>query len=145
MLAGEKLDWRPPAGRASRRPLKAKPRSSGASFAHEADAACSASAAAQRAAEAARPAPVRRLELVAPHAADRLKRGSGYGNVPRPLTDACLCEQAALDGLVVAVEEHALSCGACLRRVAGDDKFGPVRPGERCAVAAVAMTNHVTV
>ena len=42
LCAGEKLDWRAPAGRASRRPPKTKPRPSGASLAHEADAACSA-------------------------------------------------------------------------------------------------------
>ena len=39
--------------------------------------------------EAARlPAP-RALELVKPDAADRMKRGSGWGNTPRPLVQLC--------------------------------------------------------
>ena len=46
--------------------------------------------------EAARlPAP-RALELVKPDAADRMKRGSGWGNTPRPLVQLCVCEQASL-------------------------------------------------
>ena len=82
---------------------------------HEATAAGAGTAAAQRAAEAARPAPPRVLERVRPEASDRLKRGSGWGSVPRPLARCCIVEQASLDSLVLIGQEHALTCGAPLR------------------------------
>lgn len=84
---------------------------------HDADVAGNGSRAAQAAAEAARPQAARALVLVRPAAADKLKTGSGYGNVPRRLGACCAAEQSAIDGLVLLTEEHAKQCGAPLRRV----------------------------
>ena len=68
------------------------------------------SAAAQRAVATAQPTPTRVLERVKPDAADRLKRGSGCGNTPRPLARRCLAEQERLDTLVEMVQAHAPRC-----------------------------------
>ena len=56
------------------------------------------------------PAP-RALELVKPDAADRMKRGSGWGNTPRPLVQLCVCEQASLMRPARRAGRHA-SCEA---------------------------------
>ena len=115
----EAIEWRPPQQGRSLRP--AAPRATtldalhGDELQHEATAAGAGTAAAQRAAEAARPAPPRVLERVRPEASDRLKRGSGWGSVPRPLARCCIVEQASLDSLVLIGQEHALTCGAPLR------------------------------
>ena len=83
---------------------------------------CIGSTAARRAAEAARPEPPRPMALVTPTSTDRMKqRGSGWGNMPRPLTRCCMAEQVQLDTLVLIAQEHALTCGAPLQRVACDD------------------------
>jgi len=81
-------------------------------------------AAAHEAAAAARPeAAPRTLQLVKAEAGDKCKRGagSGWGNVPRPLTECCLAEQTSLDALVAIGQEHAHSCGLPLRRVDGGE------------------------
>ena len=100
----ETIEWRQPAAaRGSLRP--AAPRATtlggigGAGLQHDPESGSAASARAQRAAEAARPSAPRALELVAPAAVDRLARGSGWGNVPRPLARCCMAEQSSLDGL----------------------------------------------
>jgi len=79
------------------------------------------SAAAQRAVAAAQPTPTRVLERVKLDAADRLKRGSGCGNTPRPLARRCLAEQERLDTLVEMVQAHARACPHALKRVDGGE------------------------
>ena len=119
------LAWKQPARAGSRKPADARPSTIGdlddAELEHDATAAGAGSRAAQRAAEAARPEPPRVLERVRPERADRLKRGTGWGNVPRTLKECCVCEQEQLDALVLIGQEHAMMCGAALRRVHCDD------------------------
>ena len=79
-----------------------------ANLAHDAEAEGIGARAAQRTAEAARPTAPRRLAHAKPAAADRLKRGSGWGNVPRALGTCCVCEVESLETLVVLSQEHAL-------------------------------------
>ena len=90
---------------------------------HDAEAEGVGAPAAQRAAEAAQPEPPRALGLVKAATADKLKRGSGWGNVPRPLTHCCVAEQSQLDSLIVIVQEHALQFPehGPLQRVDGGD------------------------
>eukprot|EP00900_Chrysochromulina_parva_P017205 jgi/Chrpa1/25486/Chrysochromulina_OHIO_Genome00025713-RA len=120
------IEWRPPAKTRSLRPAAPRATTLDAldddELQHDAGAAGVGTAAAQRAAEAARPAPPRVLERVRPEASDRLKRGSGWGSVPRPLARCCIVEQASLDSLVLIGQEHALTCGAPLKRVDGGDE-----------------------
>ena len=83
---------------------------------HDGEAHAAGTRAEQRAAAAARPPPPSALELVEPDPLDRFGRvGSGWGNVPRPLGDACLAEQCALDGLV----HRRARARARVRRAAG--------------------------
>ena len=65
----------------------------------------------------ARPAAPRALELARPDAIDRVQRGTGYGNVPRPLGLFFTTELVCVDGLVTWVHDHARSCGKELQRV----------------------------
>jgi hypothetical protein len=120
------IEWRPPQKGRSLRPGAPRATTLDAldddELQHDAGAARVGTAAAQRAAEAARPAPPRVLERVRPEASDRLKRGSGWGSVPRPLASCCIVEQASLDSLVLIGQEHALTCGAPLKRVDGGDE-----------------------
>eukprot|EP00966_Prymnesium_polylepis_P220015 5089613-Prymnesium_polylepis.2 len=112
------LHWREPKSANSRQPKEQRGSALGgldaAELQHDAGAAGTGSAAAQRAAEAAQLEPPRVLELVKPDAGDKLKRGTGWGNVPRALTRRCIAEQECLDSLVLIAQEHALSCGAPL-------------------------------
>jgi hypothetical protein len=120
-----KLAWRPPKSKNSRKPVDARTTTLGGLAAmdleHDAEAHAAGTHAEQRAAEAARPAAPRALELAQPDGCDRVRVGSGWGNVPRALTDACVAEQCALDGLVHETQEHAIACGARLRRVHADE------------------------
>ena len=80
------------------------------------------SRAAQAAAAAARPpAAPRALPLALPVAADRIGRlGTGYGNMPRAISECCVAEQSSLDDLVVRVQHAVRTCASCaasLRRV----------------------------
>ena len=123
--ASIKLKWREHSGRSSLRPDAQRATALGgldvAELQHDsATVTPSGSAAQQSAAEAALPEPPRTLQLAKPDAADRLKRGSGWGNTPRSLSRCCVCEQEALDTLVLIVQEHAMCCGAPLQRVDGD-------------------------
>jgi len=119
----EVIEWRPPAKGGSLRPAAPKATTLGAlddiDLQHDAHSGAAGSRGAQRAAEAARPPAPRALELVKPDAVDNLKRGSGWGNTPRPLQRCCIAEQPNLDCLVLLVEEHARSCGCSLKRVDG--------------------------
>ena len=121
------LAWKEPAATGSRRPAEARTSTLGgldeSELQHEASAVGAGSAAAQRAAEAARPEPPRVVERVRPDASDRLKRGTGWGNVPRVLSQCCVCEQEQLDALLLIGQEHAMTCSAPLRRV--HDADGP--------------------
>lgn len=105
---GAVLSLRPFAKPNSRKPKDERPSAIGSLDAselqHDAGAAGIGGAAAQRAAAAARPAPQKSLERVVPDAHDLLKRGSGYGNVPRALASRCVAEQHRLDTLVVMVQ-----------------------------------------
>mmetsp|Transcript_11279 Transcript_11279/g.22885 ORF Transcript_11279/g.22885 Transcript_11279/m.22885 type:complete len:227 (-) Transcript_11279:131-811(-) len=77
---------------------------------------------AQAAAAAARPPVPQKLELVRPEAGERIGRvGTGWGNVPRPLSECCMAEQASIDDLVLRVQFQQRSCGAMLRRVHDTD------------------------
>ena len=102
----ETIEWRQPAASHGGSLRPAAPRATtlggigaAAGLQHDPESGSAASARAQRAAEAARPSAPRALELVAPAAVDRLARGSGWGNVPRPLARCCMAEQSSLDGL----------------------------------------------
>ena len=116
-----KLFFRAPEKSGSLRPAAARPTTIGsldtAELEHDAVAGGAGSEASQRAAARARPEPPRVLECVAPDNADRLKRGTGWGNVPRSLAECCVCEQGQLDALVLIGQEHAMTCGAPLQRV----------------------------
>jgi len=119
----EVIEWRPPQKGRSLRPAAPKATTLGAlddiGLQHDAHSGAAGSRGAQRAAEAARPPAPRALELVKPDAVDSLKRGSGWGNTPRPLSHCCIAEQPNLDCLVLLVQEHARSCGCSLKRVDG--------------------------
>ena len=91
----------------------------GINLQHDALSGAAGSIGAQRAAEAARPGAPRALELAKPEDAYNLKRGSGWGNTPRPLARRCIAEQPCLDSLLLIGEEHARSCGFSLKRVDG--------------------------
>ena len=122
---GVKLKWIKPAVSGSRKPPDARVTAlgglEGVDLAHDAAAPTAGSGRAQAAAEAARPPLPHALELVRPQPGERIGRvGSGWGNVPRPLTACCLAEQVCLDDLVLRVHQHALTCSAPLRRVHDD-------------------------
>ena len=92
----ETIEWRQPAASHGGSLRPAAPRATtlggigAAGLQHDPESGSAASARAQRAAEAARPSAPHALELVAPAAVDRLARGSGWGNVPRPLARCCV-------------------------------------------------------
>ena len=123
--SNECIEWRKPATTRSLNP--AAPRATvlgglaAVNLQHDLASTSAASKRTQRAAEAAQPTAPRSLELVKPDAVDRLARGSGWGNSPRPLARCCIVEQSALDSLVLRVEEHTQRCGPGLRRVDGGD------------------------
>ena len=73
------------------------------------------SRAARRDAAAARPSAAHALTLVQAEPRDRVRRGSGWDNVPRPITRCCVAEQRCLDSMVVRVEDHALACALATR------------------------------
>ena len=74
---------------------------------HDANAPAAGMRAAQAAAEAARPPAVpEALELVRPESGERIGRvGTGWGNVPRAISEHCVAEQKCLDDLIVRVEQ----------------------------------------
>ena len=119
----EAIEWRPPQKGRSLRPAAPRATTLDAiddiDLQHDAHSGAAGSRGAQRAAEAARPGAPRALELAKPEAADNLKRGSGWGNTPRPLARRCIAEQSCLDSLLLIGEDHARSCGCSLKRVDG--------------------------
>ena len=85
---------------------------------HDSDpAAMGRSRAAQAAAREARPAAPRTLPIARPDAIDRISRGTGYGSVPRALSESFVTELTCVDALAVWIHDHARSCGKELQRV----------------------------
>ena len=103
--------WQQPLGKGTLQPAAARANAVGdlqhMDLQHDAEADVAGTARARAAAEAARPEAPRTLELVKAAAVDRLGRGSGWGNTPRPLAERCLAEQPCLDALVAIGEAHA--------------------------------------
>jgi len=84
------------------------------SLEHEADTCASGgSRAAQAAAEAARPPPLRSLTRVAPGASDKFttRLGTGWGHHPRQRAPRCIAEVSCIEMLVLEVQEHHARCG----------------------------------
>jgi hypothetical protein len=123
---GEAIEWRERAAKNTLRPAPQRASTIGelddSELQHDTAAEGAGSAAAKRAAAAARPEPPHVIERERPDATDRLKRGTGWGNVPRTLAECCMCEQEQLDALLLIGQEHALTCGAPLKRVHSDDE-----------------------
>uniref|UniRef100_A0A6T7WPS6 Uncharacterized protein n=2 Tax=Prymnesium polylepis TaxID=72548 RepID=A0A6T7WPS6_9EUKA len=110
--SNDALSWQEPKSWRSRMPKETRAGSTlggldPAELQHDTSAAGVGSTAARRAADDARLEPPRALEFVKPEAAGRLKRGTGWGNVPRTLTSRCVAEQSCIDSLIVIVQEHA--------------------------------------
>ena len=84
---------------------------------HDASAPAAGSRASHAAAAAARPTQPRALPLVSPEAHDRVSCGTGWGHVPRPITECCVAEQGSIDDLVLRVQHHDRTCNAPLCRV----------------------------
>ena len=123
----DRLKWREPKASNTRAPKEERNTVLGRlehlNLAHDADeaAATGGGRAAQRAAERARPEVPRVLELCRPDPYDRLQRGTGYGNVPRPLGKLFVSELICVDSLITWVHDHARACGSQLSRVDGGD------------------------
>lgn len=123
---GEKLQWLKPAKTGSRAPKPHAPsameQADAVDLQHDGSAAAGGSRTAQAAAAAARPPLPRALQLVPAPSGERIGRiGTGWGHVPRPITERCIAEQANVDDLVLRVQHHARTCGAPLCRVHDDN------------------------
>ena len=121
-----KLNWCKPASKSRQAADVARPtllgQLQGLDLTHDDGMPRPGSRAAQTAAAAARPpAAPRALPLALPAAADRIGRlGTGYGNMPRAISECCVAEQSSLDDLVVRVQHAVRTCASCaasLRRV----------------------------
>ena len=143
-----KLKWRQPASR-SRKPADvARPtllgQLEGLDLTHDDGTPRAGSRAAQAAAAAARPpAAPQALPLALSAAADRIGRlGTGYGNMPRAISECCVAEQSSLDDLVVRVQHAVRTCASCaasLRRV-----HSPSEPQWSChSVGLVSVCRFV--
>ena len=102
---GEKLSWRAPAKQGSRAPAEQRSTAmdgvAAMDLEHDASAPAAGSRASHAAAAAARPTQPRALPLVSPEAHDRVSCGTGWGHVPRPITECCVAEQGSIDDLVL--------------------------------------------
>ena len=115
-----KLKWLQPVGKGSRKAVNvARPtllgQLEGLDLTHDDGTPRAGSRAAQAAAAAARPpAAPQALPLALPAAADRIGRlGTGYGNMPRAISECCVAEQSSLDDLVVRVQHAVRTCASC--------------------------------